>query len=125
MTLVLPWPPSVNKLYSQGGHGGRHGRRLHPAHVAYRERVIGRVIERLGKLPPDPLWDKRATLRLSIRFYPPDRRKRDTSNLLKAIEDALQAARVVEDDVAFFSHRLDRVAIDRPHGRIEVTIEPR
>lgn len=37
-------------------------------------------------------------VRVSVEFYPPDRRRRDCVNLLKALHDALELAEVVEDD---------------------------
>lgn len=44
----------------------------------------------------DACEDKR--LAVTINVYPPDKRKRDLDNILKGLIDALQYARVFQDD---------------------------
>lgn len=90
--LVLPWPPSVNRMWRNLVIMGQARTVLSAAGREYRE-TVGKIV--LGE------W-KGTTIRtpfdLTIRRCPPDRRKRDVDNLLKAPLDALTHAGVWEDD---------------------------
>ena len=87
MTLTLPWPPSVNH-YWRTWRGrmliSRHGR-------AYRKQV-GALLQAAGVTPQS------GPLAIHIELYPPDRRKRDADNLLKAVNDSLQHGEAFHDD---------------------------
>ncbi|MCK4415106.1 MAG: RusA family crossover junction endodeoxyribonuclease [Candidatus Eisenbacteria sp.] len=83
----LPFPPSVNHYYRRVGERtliSREGRR-------FRERVC--VL--LAATGVDPLT---GPLRIEIKVYPPDRRRRDIDNVQKALLDALQHGGLYEDD---------------------------
>jgi crossover junction endodeoxyribonuclease RusA len=87
LTLVLPWPPSINTYW-------RHGRgRTYLSAVGrnYRELVRDRM----------PIfhrsWDEEY-LELFIDAHPPDRRKRDLDNILKSLIDGLMHAGAYRDD---------------------------
>jgi crossover junction endodeoxyribonuclease RusA len=83
ISLILPWPPSVNRIWRSVG-----GRVLLSADGrAYRQAVAVAVVEQHGA--GDPLAGR---LSMTIRAYPPDRRRRDLDNLLKAILDSLEHA---------------------------------
>lgn len=106
---VLPWPPTVNTYYRSVGRKvliSEKGR-------AYRQAVLAKV----GLVRPRP-----GRLAVTIRLYPPDRRRRDIDNCAKAILDALQAAGVYEDDC-----QIDRLTIDRAErvngGQVVVTVK--
>ncbi|MGN0842257.1 MAG: RusA family crossover junction endodeoxyribonuclease [Kiritimatiellia bacterium] len=81
----LPWPPSVNNYYRHVGprvlisRAGRKYRTMVVSRLAGSHKLAGR-------------------LSLSLECYPPDRRRRDLDNLLKACQDALVQAGVMEDD---------------------------
>jgi crossover junction endodeoxyribonuclease RusA len=109
--LTLPWPPSVNR-YWRNVKGrvlvSKEGR-------DYRKKVCNQSLlhrfPRLGK----------ARLRMSITAFPPDRRRRDLDNILKAVLDALQAAGVYHDD-----SQIDELSITRASdlkGALSVTVE--
>lgn len=87
MTLTLPWPPSVNH-YWRTWRGrmliSRQGR-------AYREQV-GAILRAAGVTP------LAGPLAVHVELYPPDRRKRDVDNSLKAIGDSLQHGGAFQDD---------------------------
>jgi len=85
--LRLPWPPSVNRYWRHNRgmtHISREGRH-------YRDRVavecdLRRVVAFEGRLA------------VQIIAYPPDRRKRDLDNVLKALLDALEYGGCYVDD---------------------------
>lgn len=76
--MVLPLPPSVNNLYANTPTGRiktKEGR-LYKQQVA--EELQEQRARRRCPEPPFEVW---------IWFLMPDRRKRDASNMVKAIED--------------------------------------
>jgi crossover junction endodeoxyribonuclease RusA len=123
MTLVLPWPPSVNDYWKHVFRGPNAGRvYIAPNGKQYRE-AIGWLI-RADKIAP---WPKEALLRVTIAAHMPDRRKRDLDNLGKAVLDSLTHAGVWEDDSQIDDLRYYRVR--KPDGSLliggmlKVTIE--
>lgn len=84
----LPYPPSINHYYIHSNAGvclGAKGRQ-------YRRDVsllLHRHRDACGGI---------ARLSLTINIFTPDKRKRDLDNTCKATLDALQYARVFEDD---------------------------
>ena len=88
--LDLPWPPSLNHYWRHVRNTGRtliseEGR-------SYRKRVAEVVTRdqrhRFGSGP----------VAIHIVAYPPDRRRRDLDNMLKAVLDALAHTHVYSDD---------------------------
>lgn len=82
----LPWPPSVNRYYRHVGCRvliSREGRK-------YRMMVVGRLAGRLPKFE--------GGVALTAHCHPPDRRRRDLDNILKALQDALVHAGAMADD---------------------------
>lgn len=87
--LVLPFPPSVNHYWRHTMVNGRPVVLLSKVGRAYRKTVDSLV----------PLMGQMAgSLSFTAVFCPPDNRRRDLDNLLKAIIDALQHAGVYRDD---------------------------
>ena len=98
MVIALPWPPSVNHYWERNRNGSV---RVGQAGRAYRDTVGWKCRqERISGL--------RGRLAVSIKASPPDRRKRDLDNLLKAILDALQHGGAYEDD-----SQIDELTIKR------------
>ncbi|MBT0725127.1 RusA family crossover junction endodeoxyribonuclease [Rosenbergiella sp. S61] len=90
MRLVLPFPPTMNTywrftktrvLISASGR-------------IFRANAIAAVVEQLKQIPKPMTGPVQITLKLS----PPDKRRRDLDNYLKAIFDSLTHAGVWEDD---------------------------
>lgn len=48
------------------------------------------------------------SIKIRIKAYPPDKRRRDLDNLLKSLLDSLQHAKLFPDD-----YQIDRLAIQR------------
>jgi len=105
---VLPYPPSVNRYYRtyQGRMLiSREGRQ-------YRSDV---QLALLGS----PTVAGRCSV--EIHVWPPDRRKRDLDNVLKATLDALEHAGAIEDDGLIDELRIVREE-PLPAGRLVVEI---
>ena len=91
----LPYPPTVNHYWVYA----RRAIHLTPTGRIYRRRFAwawaSNRVERDATLDNDP-----ASLRyaLAITVHPPDRRKRDLDNVLKAILDALTFSGAIHDD---------------------------
>lgn len=77
-TAVLPWPVSVNALYRV------RGKKVYISSKgkAFKKACGIILAEEKCHFEEDRVW-------LDIEVYPPDRRKRDISNLIKIVEDAL------------------------------------
>lgn len=112
VTLELPYPPSVNHYWRRVGARtliSREGRR-------FRARVAALLATRRIPCLDGPL-DVHVTL------HPPDRRRRDLDNPMKALLDALAHGSVYQDD-----GQIDRLDIVRrevvPDGKVIVRIAP-
>ncbi len=108
-SFVLPWPPTVNTYYRNVNGRmliSRKGRE-------YRKAVCSTVS---GVLPRT--W----SVRLTINAWPPDRRKRDLDNLLKAPLDALKHAGIYADDSQICDLRIIRRAVVSG-GRLNISVE--
>lgn len=110
--MILPWPPSANRLWRSV-----NGRNIKSA--VYRAWLT----EAAYALRGHPAYLGPYTMTLTATR--PDRRRRDLSNLLKAVEDSLQTAGIIEDDSLAQSILLQwSPAPPVPSGRLEVTITP-
>lgn len=89
ISLTLPWPPSVNHYWRIF----RNRMIVSAAGRDYRKAVGVAVLEQ----QPAPLLGG-ARLEVSILAEPPDRRRRDLDNVLKAILDGIVSAGVIDDD---------------------------
>jgi crossover junction endodeoxyribonuclease RusA len=107
--LELPWPPSLNAYWRicQGRLIVSSQARAYRQKVCYLAFKIRRAF-----------WDKKVFLH--IEAYPPDKRCRDIDNLLKITLDALQEARVYENDNQVCRILLERKPVEKP-GRILIS----
>ena len=116
VVIVLPWPPSVNRYYRSISKGNLAGRVLvSQAGRTYREEVALLLYRR--RLPMI-----RDRIRISIEAFPPDRRRRDLDNLLKASLDALVFGGAIEDDSLIDDLRIRRGEV-REGGELRIHIQ--
>ncbi len=86
--LDLPWPPSINHYYGRARNGRVF---IKKAGSEFRERVADIVADAGCET-------QEGNLALFLWVSPPDKRKRDVDNLIKATQDALQEAGCYEND---------------------------
>lgn len=108
--IELPWPPSLNHYYRHVGNKvliSKEGRE-------YRERICwilrDRHVEKMA-----------GKLKLKIEFYPPDARRRDLDNVLKAMLDALQHGGLYADDSQIKKLHLEMLDAIPNGGMVVVT----
>lgn len=87
LEIQLPYPPSVN-------HYWRHfrGRTVISREGVRFRQAVGAI---LARRPVPPMLGK---LAVSAEIFPPDRRRRDIDNVLKALLDALEHGGAFPDD---------------------------
>lgn len=85
--LLLPYPPSANRLWIRA----RKGMRKSPAYVAWLFEAGLLAKSQRPKSVSGPY-------KLSIQATRPDKRKRDLDNIIKPLADLLQTVGVIRDD---------------------------
>ncbi|MDZ4852134.1 MAG: RusA family crossover junction endodeoxyribonuclease [Pirellulaceae bacterium] len=112
MELILPLPPSVNRIWRRVGNRTILSREAR----SYRKIVCAILEGKRIKTKPGPLA-------VDILFHPPDRRRRDIDNIQKALLDSLQHAGLYFDD-----SQIHRLCIERqeliPGGQVVVFVQP-
>lgn len=114
ITIELPHPPSVNTYWRIGHHGRMH---ISAQGVDYRRAVMEAVAGaglRMGYSTP---------VTVHVVWYPPDNRRRDIDNVLKALLDALGAANVYEDDSQVHALSIERGPVTKG-GSVVVRVRP-
>ena len=120
ITLELPYPPSINHYYGRGKAGHVY---IKPKGVHYRKLVaIATLCASAAQVFPD--WSGGQRLAMSLIVRPPDKRKRDLDNTLKALKDAMQRAAVYKDDCQIREYREPfKFAEPVTGGKVTVTLE--
>jgi crossover junction endodeoxyribonuclease RusA len=112
VSLELPWPPSVNNYWIHRGRGTFISDRglsfIKSVKVAIVQAKIYKPM--LGKL------------HVSIKLFPPDKRRRDIDNVLKSILDALTKGGLTVDDSQV--KKLDIEMTELLHDCVEVYVKP-
>jgi crossover junction endodeoxyribonuclease RusA len=88
MKITLPWPPTVNTYYSVV-----RGRKI----LSKKGREYNKyALQKIAKMKlGEPISSR---VEVDIFLYPPDNRRRDIDNYLKAPLDSLTKAKIWEDD---------------------------
>ena len=97
LEFELPYPPSVNHYYRRVGPRtliSREGRR-------YRESVASTLAELGVRRMEGPLA-------MEVELFPPDRRRRDIDNTMKALLDSLQHGGAYRDDSQVWKLTIER-----------------
>lgn len=94
LTYTLPWPPSVNHYWRRVLVGGKPRTLLSKEGREFKRAAVGAVLQQ-RRGPSAPLSGR---LAIAVTLFPPDRRRYDLDNRLKAVLDSLTEARVWEDD---------------------------
>lgn len=87
--IVLPFPPSVNRLWKTKKDGGMYRSK---EYADWRKHTLWAIA---AQIKGQKIKGEYA---LEVVAVKPDKRRRDIGNLEKAISDILQAAGVIEDD---------------------------
>ena len=87
--LILPFPPSVNRLWRTTAKGGMHRSAKYMEWKRHAEWAI--LQQAKGRKITGPY-------RLTVNLRRPDKRRRDLDNLFKAVSDSLVHMGVVESD---------------------------
>lgn len=87
ITLLLPWPPSVNRYWMARGNM----RFISKAGREFREAVAEECAQQ-------GIVGLEGRLAVHVALFPPDRRARDIDNILKALLDACEHAGCYESD---------------------------
>lgn len=117
-TYRLPWPPSVNCYIRRGNNRSymtKRGKKFRAEVIASLWPLKG------GRTPGGPEGGLDGRLAVHIELIPPDRRKRDIDNHVKAVLDALQHAYIFRDDAQIDELRVKRLHVESP-GCCDVTI---
>lgn len=132
--FLVPLPPSSNALWRMRTTGKpllavphlrnrpkRTGVTLSETYKVYRDHVVAMANEQIN----DAVLPMRGDLELCALVFWPDDRTRDGTNLLKALYDALQAARVFANDNQVKRTIQDEAPGIHPgHGCVWVCIRP-
>lgn len=121
LAFTLPWPPSANTYWRHIILGGKHKKARAHTLISeggreYRVKVLAAV--RAQKVPLGAL---KGRLAIHVIAYPPDRRRRDLSNMWKGMLDAIVLAGVIADDGDTDRELIERGAV-RAEGLIEIKI---
>lgn len=110
-TLELPWPPSANTYWRR--NGGRY-------FISKRGQDYRAFVTKVCH-PYKGFFMAEDRLRVRIKAYPPDKRKRDLDNLFKSVLDSIQHSGIYADD-----SQIDKLSIERMpeyDGRITIYVE--
>lgn len=116
ITFTLPFPPSINKYYGCGKTGIRYllsQAKDYPwlCEKAFKDQKIGK--SKITK-----------KVKVTRHLYPPDNRKRDEDNYIKALNDALWKCGIIKDDSQIDNaHNYWHRENPKKPGRVEIEIE--
>ena len=114
--LIYPWPPTVNQYWLLNRNGSR---RLSPKAWDFRKQAV--IVAQMAGIDLDTREPLRKPVRVSVKAYPPDRRKRDIDNILKALFDAMTHTLIWEDDSQVKDLHVTMMDV-KGNGRVEVEV---
>lgn len=118
LKIKLPIPPSVNHMYVNKRNGTKVLTTRAQHYVRDSRALINLAVEEQFWLMQEyAVW-----LYVDIVVYMPDRRIRDSHNMLKLLLDTMQG--IVFDNDYFVMPRIQSVELDNDNPRVEVYIIP-
>lgn len=118
LKIKLPIPPSVNHMYIQKRNGSKMLTTSAQNYVRSSRALINLAVEEQYWLRQEyAVW-----MYVDIVVYMPDRRIRDSHNMLKLLLDTMQG--IVFDNDYFVMPRIQSVELDDKDPRVEVFITP-
>lgn len=114
VTLTTPIPPSLNNAYADGSNG----RRVLSKKGGDFKNHVALLLMEAGYRPVR----QNALIRLSMRLWFATRRRRDITNCVKLLEDALSDA-LLFDDCNVVRACVERAGYDALNPRCEVVLE--
>lgn len=118
LRISLPLPPSVNHMYIHLKRGGKKLTKQAEEYVRTSKALINTTIE-------EQRWikQKKATwYYIDLVFFMPDRRVRDSHNMLKLLLDVMQG-QIYKNDY-YVLPRIQAVEYDKENPRVEICITP-
>ena len=132
LELILPYPPSVNRMYTERvmkyktpKRSQKTGRQITHFVAKNKTRKAHEYYDKLAWLfiqSKQNGFSVNSRLKATIHMIPPDARERDTDNILKATFDSLAFAGVFEKDSQISQHELIRYQPKKP-GLIMIQLE--
>lgn len=111
LEIALPYPPSVNHYWRHTKAGTHY---ISKEGKAFREQVY-----RICRVVNARFLDKVA---IQIAVFPPDNRRRDIDNILKALLDGLVHGKLIEDDSLIMQLHIEKFE-PRKDGLVVVKIK--
>ncbi len=117
--LTLPMPPSANHSHHNVTMNGRLLRVPSKQSKAWRQETIVICTDAMTRAGWTKPRQTKCVMELTIWWR--DRRRRDADNLIKGIQDAIQAAGVIDDDRWLLPRVVD-FSYDKEKPRVEVVV---
>lgn len=118
LIISLPLPPSINHMYYNTRGGGKRLTKRAEDYIRDSRALINLAIEEQNWIKQKPYtW-----YYIDLIFFMPDRRVRDSHNMLKLLLDVMQGV-VYENDYCVMP-RIQAVEYDIENPRVEVCVIP-
>lgn len=118
LKMSLPLPPSINHMYFNTRNGGKRLTTKAENYIRKSRALINVAIEEQN-------WIKQSYSTwyyIDLVFFMPDRRIRDSHNMLKLLLDVMQD--IVYDNDYYVCPRIQSVEYDKNNPRVEICITP-
>ena len=118
LKMSLPLPPSVNHMYHNTRNGGKRLTSKAEKYIRESRALINVAIEEQNWVKQSPsTW-----YYMDLVFFMPDRRIRDSHNMLKLLLDVMEGT-VYKNDY-YVCPRIQSVEYDKENPRIELCLIP-
>lgn len=118
MVVSLPWPPRAASPNARA-----HWATVHRARSKYR--ADARILAiAAGAIDFSRTLPKGVALRVTLRVYPPDKRRRDWDNIIASLKSGLDGiADALGIDDSLFRLAIDMLPLPVKGGRIDIVID--